>query len=53
MLAFLGHNALYIVTGLICFRWLKDEEDESMTADEHGPGELQHRRVVIFLPVFG
>src|SRR5215831_11744666 len=34
-LAYLGHNALYILTALICFRWLKHEEEESTTADEH------------------
>jgi hypothetical protein len=28
-------NALYILTALICFRWLKHEEEESTTADEH------------------
>jgi hypothetical protein len=35
MLAYLGHNAIYILTALICFRWLKHEEEESTTADEH------------------
>ena len=35
MLAFLGHNALYILTAFICFRWLKDDEEESTSADEH------------------
>ena len=34
-LAFLGHNALYVLTGLICFRWLKPEAEESTTADNH------------------
>src|SRR5215471_16106973 len=29
LLAYLGHNALYILTALICFRWLKHEEEES------------------------
>ena len=33
LLAYLGHNALYILTALICFRWLKHEEEESTTAD--------------------
>ena len=32
---FLGHNALYILTGLISFRWLKDDEQESTSADHH------------------
>jgi hypothetical protein len=35
LLAYLGHNALYILTALICFRWLKHEEEDSTTADEH------------------
>jgi hypothetical protein len=35
LLAYLGHNALYILTALICFRWLKHEEEESTTADEY------------------
>src|SRR5215469_3668404 len=35
LLAFLGHNALYILTGLISFRWLKDDEQESTSADHH------------------
>ena len=24
-LAFFGHNALYVLVGLLCFRWLKNE----------------------------
>ena len=35
LLAYLGYNALYILTALICVRWLKHEEEESTTADEH------------------
>src|SRR5215472_13586534 len=35
LLAYLGHNALYILMALICFRWLKHQEEESTTADEH------------------
>ena len=35
LLAYLGHNALYILTALICFQWLKHEEEESTTADKH------------------
>ena len=35
LLAILGHNALYILAGLICFRWLKDEAEESTTADKY------------------
>jgi hypothetical protein len=35
LLAFLGHNALYILTAFICFRWLKDVEEQSTSAGEH------------------
>jgi hypothetical protein len=35
LLAFLGHNLLYVLVGLLRFRWLKDDEEESTTADEH------------------
>src|SRR6267378_1149722 len=35
LLAFLGHNALYVLAGLVCFRWLKHEAEESTTADKH------------------
>jgi hypothetical protein len=35
LLAFLGHNALYILTALISFHWLKDDDEESTSTDEH------------------
>jgi hypothetical protein len=35
LLAYLGHNALYILIALICFGWLKDDEEEVTSADEH------------------
>jgi uncharacterized membrane protein len=35
LLAFLGHNALYTLTALISFCWLKDDEEESTSADEY------------------
>jgi hypothetical protein len=35
MLAYLGHNALYVLVGLLCFRWLKNEAEESTSVDEH------------------
>jgi hypothetical protein len=35
LLAFLGHNALYVLAGLISFHWLKNDEEESTSADEH------------------
>src|SRR5215468_142024 len=44
LLAFLGHNALYILTAFICFRWLKDDEEESTSADEHSSRAYNVRR---------
>jgi hypothetical protein len=35
LLAILGHTALYILAGLICFRWLKHEAEELTTADKY------------------
>jgi hypothetical protein len=35
LLAVLGHNALYMLTALISFCWLKDDDEESTSADEY------------------
>ena len=35
VLAFLGHNALYILTGFISFCWLTHEEEESTAAERY------------------
>src|SRR3989475_7372511 len=36
-LAFLGHNAVYVVVGFLCFCWVKHEEDEEepATVEKH------------------
>jgi hypothetical protein len=36
-LAFLGHNAVYLLAGLLCFCWLKheEEEEEPTTVQKH------------------
>ena len=36
-LAFLGHNAVYVLVGFLCFCWLKHVEDEekSTTVQKH------------------
>jgi hypothetical protein len=36
-LAFLGHNAVYLLVGFLCFCWLKYEEDEEQptTVQKH------------------
>jgi len=54
-LAFLGHNAVYVLVGFLCFCWLKHEEDEEepTTVQKHFGGGVQHSGTVIFLPVFG
>jgi len=31
-LPFLGHNAVYLLAGFLCFYWLKQEEDEDRLA---------------------
>jgi hypothetical protein len=36
-LAFLGHNAVYLLVGFLCFCWLKHEEDE----EEEEPTTVQ------------
>ena len=53
-LAFLGHNAVYLLTGFLCFCWLKYEEDEeeASTVQKHSR-EVQHSGAVTFLSVFG
>jgi hypothetical protein len=56
LLAYLGHNALYILAGLICFHWLKDDEEESTSADAHsrvGYNFAALCRAAVFLFVFG
>ena len=38
LLAFLGHNAVYLLAGSLCLCWLKREEDEeekSITVQKH------------------
>ena len=53
LLAYLAHNALYILAGLICFHWLKDVEEESTFGGQALPNRLQLYRAAIFLFVFG
>jgi hypothetical protein len=52
MLAYLGHNALYVLVGLLCFRWLKNEAEEYLSGRAL-PSRLQLCRAVILLHVFG
>jgi uncharacterized membrane protein len=48
LLAFLGHNALYILTAFICFHWLKDDQEESTSVDEHSRYGTTQRRCYLF-----
>jgi hypothetical protein len=52
LLAYLGHNALYILTALICFRWLKHEEEESTAADEHARDGYNVAELLFFFLFF-
>ena len=35
LLTILGHNALYILTAFVSFRWLKDDDEESTSTDKY------------------
>ena len=35
LLAFLGHNALYVLVAFLCFCWLKQEVEESTTVEKY------------------
>src|SRR5437773_1411231 len=52
-LAFLGHNAVYVLVGFLCFCWLKhgEGEEEPTTVQKHFEDGVQHSGTVIFLPV--
>ena len=53
-LAFLGHNAVYLLAGFLCFCWLEHEEDEEEpTIVQKHSREVQPSGAVIFLSVFG
>src|SRR5437867_2434138 len=53
-LAFLGHNAVYLLAGFLCFYWLKQEEDEEgpTTVQKHSL-EGYNIAALLFLSVFG
>src|SRR5437667_7048366 len=52
-LAFLGHNAVYVLVGFLCFCWLKhgEGEEEPTTVQKHFEDGVQHSGTVVFLPV--
>jgi hypothetical protein len=35
LLTILGHNALYILTAFVSFRWLRDNDEESTSTDKY------------------
>ena len=45
-LAFLGHNAVYLLAGFLCFCWLKheEEEEEPTTVQKHSREGTTERR---------
>src|SRR5215470_10158352 len=53
-LAFLGHNAVYLLAGFLCFCWLKHEEDEEepTTVQKHSRAGY-NIAALFFFPVFG
>ncbi len=51
LLAFLGHNLLYVLVGLLCFRWLKHDEEDSTTVDEHS-GDAYNIAALLFFFLF-
>src|ERR1039458_3507799 len=49
-LAFLGHNAVHLLTGFLCFCWLKHEEDEEepSTVQKHSRGGYNLAALLFF-----
>ena len=48
-LAFLGHNAVYVLAGFLCFCWLKhEEEEEPTTAQKHSREEYNIAALLFF-----
>jgi hypothetical protein len=52
LLAFLGHNLLYVLVGLLCFRWLKHNEEEDSTTVGSIPGTATTSRRFYFSSCF-
>jgi hypothetical protein len=48
LLAFLGHNALYILVGFLSFRWLTHEEEESNTVEEYSRNGYNIAALLLF-----
>jgi len=53
-LAFLGHNAVYVLAGFLCFYWLKHEDEEDPTkVQKHTREGYNIAALLFFFPVFG
>jgi len=52
LLTILGHNALYILTAFVSFRWLKDDDEESTSTDKYSRIDY-HMGDALFVSVFG
>src|SRR2546429_8053083 len=52
-LAFLGHNAVYVLAGFLCFCWLKHEEEKvSTTARKHSSEGYKIAALLFFFLFF-
>jgi hypothetical protein len=52
-LAFLGHNAVYLLAGLLCFCWLKHEEDEEEPTTVQKHSREGYNIAALLFTVFG
>ncbi len=48
LLAFVGHNALYILTGFISFCWLTHEEEEPNAAEKYSRDRYNIAALLLF-----
>ena len=51
-LGFLGHNAVYFLAGLLCFCWLKYEEEEEPTTVQKHSSEGYNIAALLFFFLF-
>src|SRR5713101_8445703 len=51
-LAFLGHNAVYVLAGFLCFYWLKHEDEEESTNVQKHSREGYNIAALLFFFLF-
>src|SRR5260370_36622364 len=51
-LAFLGHNAVYVLAGFLCFYWLKHEDEEESTKVQKHSREGYNIAALLFFFLF-